>query len=106
MEQKAIWVVLVIAGLNYLLRVLPVAVLKKKKLPGTLERFLDFTPCAVMAVMVAAGIFASGERLDFSLKNVYLWASLPTLAAALKTKSLGWTLLVGMLSTALFRLFF
>ncbi len=105
MDQKVISLVIIVAVLNYLLRMVPVVVLSKVEIPKLLEKFLNLTPCAVIAVMVATGVFAPDQKVDFSLDNTYLLAFMPTFAVAVWTRSLGWTLLAGMLVVALLRLF-
>lgn len=106
MDQKVIYLVIIVAVCNYLLRMVPVVVLSKVEIPKPLERFLNLTPCAVIAVMVAVGVFTPEQKVDFSLDNIYLLASVPTFAVALHTRSLGWTLLAGMLVVALLRFCF
>ena len=48
-----------------------------------------------MSSLLAPGLFVDGHNLSFNKTD--FWVAIPTLLFALKTKSLGGTLLVGML---------
>ncbi len=95
---------LVIIGMwiaNYLPRVLPMAVLSKLKIPAPVVRWLGFIPTAVLAAIVAPAVLMPEGRLALNWDNHYLLAAIPAVAAAVKTRSLVWTLLAGMLAMAL-----
>ena len=80
---------------SYLPRWLPLAYLAHRKLPDWLVDWLGFIPVAIMASLLAPALFVDGGSL--SLGKTELWAALPTLVFAWKTKSIGGTLLFGMM---------
>ncbi len=103
MSWNEFWVVLVVCALTMLAcRVLPLFLLKGRALPPALGRALGFIPPAAFAALVAndllaPGMFASG-----------LWpAAVPLVAAvvgvlvAVKTRSLLWRAVAGVVSYAL-----
>ena len=76
-------------------RVLPVFLLKGKKLPETMVRALNFIPPAAFAALVANDLF---DPAKISSGDVWSW--LAPLIVGLKTKSLAWCILVGVCSLA------
>ena len=103
MTWTEFWIVLVCCGITMLAcRVLPLFILKGKELPPAMQRALGFIPPAAFAALVAndlltPGMFAEG-----------LWpAAIPFVAAAavvvvaVKTKSLLWSAVAGVVAYAL-----
>jgi branched-subunit amino acid transport protein len=88
---------------TYLPRVLPLVLLAERSLPPRVLRFLEFIPVAVLAAFVAPLVLAPDGSLDVSPGNLTLLASLPTVAVALKTRSLIFTVVVGIVAMMLLR---
>ena len=82
---------------TYLPRSLPLLYLAHKKLPQWLIDWLSLIPVAVLSALLAPSLFADGVNRSFSLGKLELIVAIPTLLFALKTRSLGGTVLVGML---------
>ena len=80
---------------TYLPRWLPLVYLAHKRMPTWLVDWLSLIPVAILSSLLAPALFVQDHSLSFSKTD--LWVALPTLIFALKTKSLGGTLLVGML---------
>lgn len=100
-------VYLLILGLwvvNYLPRVFPMVVLSKLKIPDVIIEWLGFVPAAVLAAITAQAVLMPDQKLFISLENNYLLAAIPAFAIALKTRSLVWTLISGMLAMALLQI--
>lgn len=76
-------------------KVLPVTFLNGDSLPPLLRRWLDFVPVAVMAALVGSETFFYGGRCDFGPSNLFLMASLPSLAVAWWSKNYFLTIAVG-----------
>lgn len=76
-------------------------VLSKIKIPKPVIWWLGFVPAAVLGAIIAPALLMPDQKLFISLENKYLLASIPTFGIAVKTRSLVWTLLAGMLATAL-----
>ena len=81
---------------TYLPRMLPLVVLAQRRLPQGLVDWLGLIPPAILAALVAPGLFVNVETQSFSLTRLELLVAVPTLAFALKTRSLGGTVFVGM----------
>ena len=81
---------------TYLPRMLPLVVLAQRRLPQSLVDWLGLIPAAILAALVAPGLFVNAETQSFSLTRLELLIAVPTLAFALKTRSLGGTVFVGM----------
>jgi len=89
----------VIAGMalaTYLPRMLPLVALSNRRIPPWLADWLDLIPAAILGALLAPGLFA-GESRAFELGRPELIAALPTFVVALKSRSLGLTVVVGML---------
>lgn len=64
-------------------------------LPPAFETWLRYVPAAVLAAMLLPSLLISEQRLALRADNLYLWAALPTLAVAYKTRSLLAAVLIG-----------
>ena len=103
MTWAEFWIVLVACALTMLAcRVLPLFVLKGKELPPAMQRALGFIPPAAFAALVANDLLAPGMFAEG------LWpAAVPFVAAAavvvvaVKTKSLLWSAVTGVVAYAL-----
>ena len=82
---------------TYLPRCLPLLYLAHRRLPKGLIDWLGFIPAAILSALLAPILFADGVTRSLELGKPELWAALPTLLFAWKTKSLGGTVIVGML---------
>ncbi len=102
------WVILVILGtalVTVIPRVLPLALLSRFTLPKWLVRWLSYVPIAVLAALLAQSVLLSDGGVNISLDNLSLLAVIPTLLVAVRSRSLIWTVLIGVVSMALLRLF-
>ncbi|ADI83610.1 AzlD domain-containing protein [Geobacter sulfurreducens] len=89
----------VVAGMalaTYLPRMIPLVLLSNRQIPPWLADWLDLIPAAILGALLAPGLLA-GETRALELGRPELIAALPTFAVALKTRSLGLTVVVGML---------
>ena len=66
MDAKTIWLyIVVMAGVTYLIRMLPLALLRKKLRSRFIKSFLFYVPYAVLAVMTVPAIFESTGSVLF-----------------------------------------
>ena len=91
---------------TYIPRVLPVWLLSSRPLPRLGVAWLRYVPVAVLAAMLFPAILVHDRRVDLGLDNLFLWAALPTLLVAWKTRSLFGPVLVGMIVVAVARYVF
>lgn len=82
---------------TYLPRMLPLVVLANRKLPQGVVDWLGLIPVAILSALVAPGLFADSATRSFSFGRPELLVAIPTLVFASKTRSLGGTVVVGML---------
>ncbi len=82
---------------TYLPRALPLLYLAHKQLPQWLVDWLSLIPVAILSALLAPSLFADSTTRNFDIGKPELLVAIPTLIFALKTRSLGGTVLVGML---------
>ncbi len=87
--------------INYILRMVPLTFLSKLPISDTMKRWLDFIPVAVLGALLAPDLFLTNGKVNLTLSNYSLVASIPCFFIAIKTKSLIWTLIAGMAAMAL-----
>lgn len=93
-DEKLLPLILLMGLVSYLPRCLPLVFLARRRIPDWLKDWLDFIPAAIMASLLGPALFVQDGVL--SLGKAEFWVAIPTLLFALKTKSLGGTLVVGM----------
>ena len=81
---------------TYLPRALPLIYLSHKKMPQWLVDWLEYVPVAVLAALLAPILFIDASATVTLTRREFVVA-VPTLIFAVKTRSLGGTVLVGML---------
>ena len=82
---------------TYLPRCLPLLYLAHRRMPQGLIDWLSFIPVAILSALLAPILFTDTATRSLELGRPELLVAAPTLLFALKTKSLGGTVLVGML---------
>ena len=82
---------------TYLPRWFPILLLSRKELPLWFTEWLDLIPVAILSALVLPELLTGGGPRGLDLFRPQLWVALPTFLFALKTKSLGGTVVVGML---------
>ena len=110
MEQDAVALTIVgMALVTYLPRLLPMLLLTRHRRSGStmsplVTSWLRHVPPAVLAAMLLPLLLAPDRHAEFTPGNLYLWAAVPTLLAAWKTRSLIGSVIVGVAVVALGRL--
>ena len=101
-SQTSIWIMIISVSLVSLLpRILPVALFSRYEFPAPLKRWLSYIAPAVLGGLTALSVLAPEGTIDISIHNRYIWVFIPTLLVAIKTKSLFYSLLVGIVTMAL-----
>ena len=83
-------------AVTYLPRALPLVYLAHKQLPQWLVDWLSLIPVAILSALLAPALLADSASRTFSIDKPELLVAIPTFIFALKTRSLGGTVLVGM----------
>ena len=81
---------------TYLPRWLPLVYLAHRKLPQWLIDWLSLIPVAILCSLLAPILFTNQASRNLELGKPEFLVAIPTLLFAVKTKSLGGTVLVGM----------
>jgi len=81
---------------TYIPRCLPLLYLSERSLPGWFETWLSFIPASILSALLLPALMTSGNPRHLDLSRPELIVAIPTLLFALKTKSLGGTVIVGM----------
>jgi len=82
---------------TYLPRALPLLYLAHKQMPQWLIDWLSLIPVAILSALLAPTLFTDTTSHSIAFGKPELLVAIPTLIFALKTRSLGGTVLVGML---------
>ena len=105
MGQTNFWLmIIVVSAASLLPRILPVALLSRWDFPPPVQKWLSFVAPAVLGTLTAISVLAPQGRIDLEPSNLYIWAFMPTLAIAVKSRNLFYTLLTGILALALLNL--
>lgn len=81
-------------------------ILSRFQLPEWGMRWLNYVPISIMAALIGQEIFLNDEKFSSLANNVELFAAIPTFWIAIKTRSLLGTVLAGVISVMILRMFF
>lgn len=91
---------ILIAGMafvTYMTRYPLLALFGRISLPTPIFRALKYVPPAVLTAIIVPAIFMPGGQISLSLYNAHLIGATVATLVAWKTRSLLWTILLGML---------
>jgi branched-subunit amino acid transport protein len=83
---------------TYLPRWLPLAFLTDRDIPEIMKKWLSLIPACILSALVAQAVFIDPFTGSFQIFQRSFFAAVPTLAFAMKTRSLGGTVIAGMLA--------
>jgi branched-subunit amino acid transport protein len=95
-HPEVIWVILGMGLVTYLPRWFPLVFLSRRNLPRWLVEWLDLIPSAILSALLLPELVTNGTPRHIALWQPELWVAIPTFVFALKTKSLGGTVVIGM----------
>jgi branched-subunit amino acid transport protein len=81
---------------TFLPRWFPLFFLSRRNLPRVAVEWLDLIPAAILSALLLPELITGGTPRNLELFKPELLVAIPTFIFALKTKSLGGTVLVGM----------
>ena len=96
-DTKYLLLVLGMGLVTYTPRWLPIFLLSRRKLPPWFSEWLDLIPVAILSALVIPELLTSGNPRHLDFFRPQLLVALPTSLFGLKTRSLGGTVVVGML---------
>ena len=98
-SQLIIWLMIVSIGLiTFAIRFVPIALLSRRNLPVWLKRALAYVPPAVMTAIITPALFFPSGTPNIALDVPRLVAAAIAVLVAWKTRSVLWTIILGMLS--------
>lgn len=83
-------------AVTYVPRALPLIYLAHRKMPAWLIEWLEFVPVAILSALLAPSLFTDPVSRNLSLGKIELLVAIPTFIFAIKTRSLGGTVIFGM----------
>lgn len=92
-----IYIIIGMGAVTYLPRWVPLYFLARRQLPEVLIEWLDLIPAAILSALVVPALVTAGEPRHLDLFRPELLVSIPTLIVAVTTRSLGGTVIAGML---------
>ena len=90
---------LVVGGMalvTYVPRWLPLFLLARRRLPEWFIQWLDLIPAAILSALIVPELFTAGDPRHLELVQIKSLTALPVLVIAVKTRSLGGTVVAGM----------
>ncbi|MFZ5573047.1 MAG: AzlD domain-containing protein [Thermodesulfobacteriota bacterium] len=96
-HEAYIWTVLGMGLVTFLPRWIPLFFLSNRRLPDWLVEWLDLIPAAILSALLIPGLITAGDPRRLDLWRPELFVAVPTFLFALRTKSLGGTVVAGML---------
>jgi branched-subunit amino acid transport protein len=81
---------------TYIPRWAPLFALSQRTLPRWLEEWLDLIPVAILSALIFPALVTAGEPRQLSFWNHDLLVAVPVFLFALRTRSLGGTVVLGM----------
>lgn len=96
LETEYILLVLAMGLVTYIPRWLPLFFLSKRRLPEWFIEWLDMIPVAILSALIFSDLFVTGDPRSLDILQLKSLVAIPTFLFALKTKSLGGTVVVGM----------
>lgn len=89
---------------TYIPKILPLMLFKNQQLPEVVLKWLNYIPTAILAALVFPSILVKENQLALSLSNDYLIAAIPSFLIAITTRSMVWTIIVGVFSAYILRI--
>lgn len=99
-----IWTIIGCAIVTWLPRIIPFLFVKHVKLPAIVMKWLSFIPICILSALVVENLLVPGDGIT-SLNWSVVFAFIPTLLLAIWTKSLSVTVLAGVISMAIIRIY-
>jgi branched-subunit amino acid transport protein len=96
-ENGYFLLVLGMGFVTFIPRWAPLIFLSRRNLPKLFVEWLDLIPAAILSALLLPALVTAGEPRVLTIFQPELLVAIPTFAFAHKTRSLGGTVIVGML---------
>ena len=101
------YMISIIAGcalVTWIPRIVPFTIVKNITIPNLFMRWLNYIPVCILSALIIDSFIYSETTLRLHWQNIF--AFIPTLIVALWTKSLSFTVIIGVITMALLRYIF
>ncbi|WP_353112407.1 AzlD domain-containing protein [Salinisphaera dokdonensis] len=99
MSTTMVWLTIAMAGLlTFLLRWSFIAMIDSLEMPPAVRRALRFVPAAVLSAIIWPAVIVQDGAIDLWIDNLHLIAALIAAVVAWRTRSIFYTIAVGMLA--------
>jgi branched-subunit amino acid transport protein len=105
LETEYILLIVAMGLVTYIPRWFPLFFLSHRKLPQWFIEWLDLIPVAILSSLIFSDLFMTGNPRQLDILQIKSIVAIPTFLFALKTRSLGGTVLAGMVLFWLGRIF-
>jgi branched-subunit amino acid transport protein len=95
-SQDYLFLCLGMGLVTYVPRWAPLFALSNRTLPLWLVEWLDLIPAAILSALILPSLVTIGEPRQLSLWNIDLLVAVPVFLFAMRTRSLGGTVVLGM----------
>lgn len=95
-DQDYLLLLFAMGAVTYLPRMLPLLTLSRKELPRWFVEWLDLIPAAILSALLLPSLITSGSPRQLDLINPEIITAIPVFVVAVKSRSLGGTVLAGM----------
>ena len=102
MTSQQVQLILGMALVTYLPRVLPMLVLSNRSVPEKISKWMSFVPVSIFAALIFSDVFFWESQFNVNpIVNIKLLPSVLVFIVAYKTKSLLWSMVLGIAAIAL-----
>ena len=95
-ERDYLLLLLAMGAVTYFPRMTPLLVLSKLEMPKWFVDWLDLIPAAILSALLVPELVTAGAPRHLDLVNWQLATAVPVFIVAIRTRSLGGTVLAGM----------
>ncbi|MCM2674167.1 AzlD domain-containing protein [Alkalicoccobacillus plakortidis] len=105
MSAYFFWILVGCALVTFIPRILPFILVRQVELPKPFLKWLTYIPVCILTALVMDELLLESEFGTIEINVTALLASIPTIVVAFWTKSLSFTVITGVVTMALLRLF-
>lgn len=102
MTSQQVQLILGMALVTYLPRLLPMLVLSNRSIPEKMSKWMSFVPVSIFAALIFSDVFFWESQFNVNpIVNIKLLPSVLVFIVAYKTKSLLWSMVLGIAAITL-----
>lgn len=98
MDAKIVFLILGMTAVTYIPRMLPMMIVTKRELPEVFREWLKFIPVSIFSALVFPEIFKGKNGFEFTIFSPQALAGFVCVFVIVKSRSLGATVIAGIIS--------